>query len=335
MKKELFLLFFIFIANADASCVGRIFNPITDVCWECILPINISVGTTSGSIPENYEYMPAICYCPKLPIPPYVLPGIPIGWWEGFEIIEVVKEPFCLVNLGGITTGQEVAGMHTGGSPNNYAKSGKSTWHVHQFTMPIFKIIGLVFDALCMEISSPNPFELGYISELDVMWYEDELMNILSPESVIFANIIAQAACAADCLAATIYPTEVNNALFWCAGCQGSMYPLTGNTSDTKNELSTATLMLEKFAYKMHRELVYMQTSGIATLCQPLPNPVIKKTQYRTQLTYPIPMNVGGLLNGCQPFGRSHFLYESYKEIPIVGENFGFLLWRKRHCCAF
>jgi hypothetical protein len=68
---------------------------------------------------------------------------------------------------------------------------------------------------------------VAYITELDPLWNADELSFILNPEAILFGNPIAQAACAADCVAATAgFPL---NPLFWCGGCQGSLYPFTGN----------------------------------------------------------------------------------------------------------
>ena len=62
------------------------------------------------------------------------------------------------------------------------------------------------------------------------MWNDDETAFgqcpfFLNPEAAIFGNPIAQASCAADSIAATAGFSI--DALFWCAGCQGSMYPRT------------------------------------------------------------------------------------------------------------
>jgi conjugal transfer pilus assembly protein TraU len=43
-------------------------------------------------------------------------------------------------------------------------------------------------------------------------------------------------------------------------------------------------------------------------------------------------MNSGN--NGCQPLGKSNILYDNNKEFPIKGETWGYLLWRKKNCCA-
>lgn len=333
-KKILFLLLFIFLnKQVFAVCTGRIFNPIIDVCWSCIFPITIgNVPAVPGTVPDtpNISTIPCICPGKVLGLPQI---GIPIGFWEGIEIYEMSKDPFCFVNLGGI---QIPARVFSGiGSQSTNRNIGRYTnWHLHKYAMPIFKLLSMVFDTLCLETSNfASPFEIGYMTELDPMWMDDELTFILNPEAVIFNNVVAQSACVADCVAATAYlPLD---SLFWCGGCQGAIYPFTANVPADYGSVQTTLLTMERFISKMHRELQMWDTSGIEAMCQPLPLPIIKKSQYRTQMTFPVPMNLPGIIHGCQPMGRSNTLYDFGKEIPVTGENFSYLLWRKRNCCAF
>nr|WKV17501.1 hypothetical protein pSH12sh288-5_00004 [Shigella sonnei] len=67
--------------------------------------------------------------------------------------------------------------------------------------------------------------DIGYLSELDPMWDSSSLSMIIQPEAILFGNIIAQGACAADAVASLV--SKPIDALFWCAGSQGSMYRLT------------------------------------------------------------------------------------------------------------
>ncbi len=313
-----------------ARCSGRIFNPVTDVCWSCIFPISIGGVRMGQSVadPSNSSTIPCVCPGKVLGLPQI---GIPIGFWEGIEIYDMSKDPFCLVSLGGLNL--KVGGFAGRGSQSDKGRRTRyAAWHMHKYTMPIFKLLSIVFDTTCLEVSSmTRPFDLGYMTELDPMWLDDELTFILNPEAVVFGKPAAQAACTADCTAATAHLPLDN--LFWCGGCQGSMYPLTGNIAGDYGGIQSSLLSMEKFIYKMHRELQMWETSGSGALCQAKPRPFIKKSQYRTQLIYPSVMN--SKKEGCQPMGRANVLYDSGKEIPIKGENFGYLLWRKRNCCAF
>lgn len=69
-------------------------------------------------------------------------------------------------------------------------------------------------------------------------------------------------------------------------------------------------------------------------LCGPYFEPVMDKTAYKTQLTYPIPNTEKDGGRCCQPFGRSTVIWGAGKEYPVRGEDFAFMLFRKRNCCV-
>ena len=204
-----------------------------------------------------------------------------------------------------------------------------SQWHVHWYAYPLIYWMEIVADFLCLESGS---IDILYITEIDPLWQDSELTAIINPESVLFANPLALAACAADCVAATAkLPTDE---LFWCAGCQGSMYPMTGNIGAHVGGVQAALLTAERLMFKLHRSLVAWGTAGEGALCQRFPMPIMDKRQYRFQQTQPVSMTQP--LLACNPTGRTSTHYEwRGGEWPIGGENFGFLLWRKRNCCMF
>src|SRR3546814_3836357 len=79
------------------------------------------------------------------------------------------------------------------------------------------------------------------MTEVDPLWQDDALAALINPEAVVFANPIAKAACAGDCVAATAnLPLDQ---LFWCAGCQGSMYPLNGNIPASIGHVQSSALI--------------------------------------------------------------------------------------------
>ena len=101
-----------------------------------------------------------------------------------------------------------------------------SVWHAHYYMYPLLSWIGVLLDLGCLE---GGGLDIAWASELDPAWLDDELSFLLNPEAALFANLPAQAACAADCAASSAgLPLDP---LFWCAGCQGGMYPLTGNVA--------------------------------------------------------------------------------------------------------
>ena len=310
----------------QAKCSGRMINPITDVCWSCMFPFtigNIPVAPSPGNLPDTRNPANPVCVCVKGGIP---VPGITIGFWEPTRLVDVTKQPFCFVSMGGME--MDATGILPVGRGHAPASTEKSvaTWHVHYYIYPLLYILELFTNAICIEIDG---FDVAYITELDPLWQDDELTFFINPEALLFGNLIAQTACAADCVKATMgLPFDI---LFWCAGCQGGMYPMNGRVQAHYGSIQSSLLMVERILYKMHRQLMAWVTSGEAALCQPYPSPIIKKSQYRSQLTIPTPM-IGP--KGCKQLGKSNVLYDSMKEIPVKGEDFGWLVWRKRNCCA-
>lgn len=334
MSKKILTSIFIFLIffplNSFAKkCTGRMVNPVTDICWSCILPISIGAApVATGLTPDAINFPSPVCSCPAPP-PVFVRVGVAVGYWEPIRLVDVTKEPFCFVGIGGkkIDPGISV-GSGSDAEKNTGTELNPSTWQVHWYDYPVFSMLSLVMDNLCME--STKSFDLAYLTELDPLWNDDELTFLIDPESILFGNIIAQAACAADCLSSSLWlPLDP---LFWCSGCQGGMYPVNGNVIHHNTSIQSSALVVSRMIYKLHREVALPITSGPEAICHSIPSPMIKKSQYRTQLAVPVP-TVDPIL-GCNQLGKSSFFWESFREIPVQGEDFTYVLWRKRNCCV-
>ncbi|MEJ2464018.1 MAG: TraU family protein [Candidatus Thiodiazotropha sp.] len=72
--------------------------------------------------------------------------------------------------------------------------------------------------------------------------------------------------------------------MFWCAGCQGSLYPLGGNTSEQTGGVMASNLLAERLVAKMHRQLMAWDTTGWE--CGNTPMPIIKKSQLSERLPW-------------------------------------------------
>ncbi len=321
----LLLILNTFPLSENAACPGRFVNPITDICWSCLFPITIGpVKVNAGGRQDTLNPTQIPCWCPRPPIPGLV-PGIPVGFWEPVRLVDVTRVPFCMVNMGGMQMANSITqGVH---GVKGSSRSQSSFYHVHWYIYPVIYWLELLVDFLCLE---QQGFDVAYITELDPLWNADELSFIINPEAVLFGNPIAQAACAADCATASVgFPMDV---LFWCNGCQGSLYPFTGNNSAHNGGVQASLLMVGRMMAKLHREGLLWSTSGQASLCQKIPLPIIKKTQYKTQMTYPRPTTKGPM--ACNPLGRTEVIWGSAREFPYKGEDFGYLIWRKRNCCV-
>ncbi len=331
MKKLSYRLYFIFslaclcLVNNLAyakKCTGQFVNPINDINWECLFPITVGsqelVSNKTGLKDTRNPDLP-VCVCPKGGIP---LPGIVGGFWEPARLVDISPEPYCFVNLGGLEMDMGFERSQAGRP--KAASSQISTWYVHYYMYPILAILELFTDFICLQETNFDPL---WISEIDPTGSDDELTMILHPEAFIFNNLLAQAACSADCVAATSNNQPLDS-LFWCAGCQGSMYPMNGNVNAHIGGVQASLNAAEKMTFKLHRQSMAYETSSsdIKKLCTKQLALVMKKSHYRYQMVNPD-------TSKCAPFGKSTSFFESKKETPIIGEDFGFLLWRKRGCC--
>ena len=75
-------------AVGRATCSASFFNPITDICWDCIFPVAIGGITIFGSDIDSPgdDISSPICICGTTI-------GLSASFWEPARIIETVKDP--------------------------------------------------------------------------------------------------------------------------------------------------------------------------------------------------------------------------------------------------
>lgn len=310
--------------RANAICkTGLHMNPVTDLCWQCIFPLRIA-GMKVMSGPKINEVGDAartpICVCP-IPLPPFFRIGIPVSFWEPARMIETVKDPWCFPSLGfhiGSNKGGWLGGVSV--TPTTRGKSSQSFFQAHYWIFPVWSAMEILVDFMCVEHSG---IDVAYITEVDPLWQDDHLNFILNPESLLFANPVAALACAVDSVSTTT--GYAFSPLFWCIGST-SAYPLTGHVHDD-HELKSASSVAARMVYKLSRQLAICDTG--VNLCTCVPTPIWIKHNYRLQIARPVRDS------GCHPFGRTDLIWGHGKNPPFIGDNFVWMLFRKRVCCAF
>jgi conjugal transfer pilus assembly protein TraU len=312
-------------AGAGAGeCQGEFANPVTDVCWSCAFPISLggmqlmSMGQEDTSNPSNL-----ICVCSN---PPKI--GVSTSFWEPVRSVDVTRTPYCMVSLGGIELDPGFRAPE-GEVREQDDLTKQSFYQVHWYVNPIMYYLELLLDDRCLERSS---FDVAYLTEIDPLWSDDELVMILNPDVYLFGGPIAQAACAADCVASTA--GFGSNTLFWCAGCNGSAYPFNGHVQAHVSGVQASSLLVQRMTSKLHREGVMWAASGSEGQCGYYPQPVMDKTNYKYQMLYPVPQTEKINDRCCQPYGRTTVLWGAGKQIPYIGEDYAYMIFRKRNCCA-
>jgi conjugal transfer pilus assembly protein TraU len=354
VKKYIFTLAIIFVSSTSSgvdlgACHGAFPNLITDICWDCAFPIKLFGGIViKADNQEDYDSgnIPNLCVCTR-PGSIVPKPGFHTSFWEFARQAEVTRTPYCMVSLG-VTMDMGINNNAMGTStmePGN-AHGNRTTFrHAHWYINPAMGLLQILLDSKCLE---PRGFDIAYLSEIDPTHIDEELERILNPESFLFGNIVSQLACSADCVTSTI--GFGSNLLYWCGGCQGSVYPMTGFMPNTYGGVQASSLMVHKVTAKLHRMLTQWSAAGNAGMCSYIPQINMDKRQYKYSMIYPssqssgdtstyssagtaTPAQSSSFNRCCQPYGRTTVLWGAMREIPITGEDFAYAIFRKRDCC--
>lgn len=323
--KMVVLAFLLSLSFCDAKCVGKFVNPMTDICWKCIFPIRIAgVQVVKGVNGDAKTSKKPICGCGVQDGASVDFTGVPISFWEPVRLVDVTREPYCLVSMGGISVAK--SGVFKRGDVDIDPDTGtkKSFYQVHWYMYPLIYWLEIFLDFICLDKAQ---IDVGYMTEFDPLWNSDQKATILAPEAYLFGNVLAQGACVADCVATTAR-RQATDAFFWCNGCQGSLYPFSGTVDHHTGGVQASLLIVGRFMAKLHREFLLNGTVGEKAWCGKYLAPVILKSQYRLQMTYPTPDT-----KNCWPLGYTEVVWQAGREFPFKGSDFGYLVWRKRDCC--
>lgn len=287
-----------------------------------IFPIKIggiTIATFSGL--EDIKTLTdfPVCVCVD-PIPRI---GVKVSLWEPIAFIETTAIPGCSPSMG-FSIPISLYPMSFGANVQGFDNSSYYTFQVHYWKFPVFSVLNLFLDFVCLENGG---VDLAYWTEVDPLWQNDIWASIVNPEAILVANPLAQIACMADSAAANVgFPLDF---LWWCLGSWGSLYPFTKGHGQGTN-ITSQMAISAKMVAKLHRELVLWGSVGGQGLCGMYPMPIMRKSQYSLLPIHPVPHPIR------IPIGRSEFLWGQGKEVPLVNHHvYVNVLYRKRDCCAF
>jgi len=322
--KRIFASLLFSLSILFAKCTATPANIMTEIFsldYSAMLPLKIAgVTILPGNMPDTITTInKPICTCPAPP-PIFIRIGIPVGFFNPDRIIDSVKDAYCFEGLGvnlQMHGNNGVQGQDTNAGDNTF-------YQTHLITFAPFEILDIATDFMCLQ--APSSLDIGYMTELDPMWNDDALAALIQPEALLFGNPVTNLACVADSIAAQADRTIP--ALFWCKGSWGNAYPMTGSVTSGDYIQSSASAAAS-LIYKLHRQLMMWATWGEPALCHKYPAPIWEKDAYRMQLILPIPNKKAFVI------GQSGLLWDYGKNPPFKGDNFSYIIFRKRDCCAF
>ncbi|MGZ0079923.1 TraU family protein [Methylomonas sp. YC3] len=275
-------------------------NLITDICWSCLFPIRAAGASLGGGNVPSIATDEKFCFCTD-----------PMG------IPELGGHKFSASNVRLIAT--------TGKA--DFDASEMSFFNYHYFAFPLTILLDLFWDGRC-NTDGYRDFDLLYVSELDPTWNNDLLAFFTSLETALFANPVAISACVADAAAAAA--GNPLDALFWCAGAWGHMYPLSGvSPTSYGTDPRITSLLATRATASLHRRGLAWKTSGNDALCGGYIYPFIPKSQYRLSMFYPVAETESN-----HAIGETTFKWGAGRTYPGPGEDHLYLLWRWQDCCV-
>jgi conjugal transfer pilus assembly protein TraU len=300
--------------NPACSDANVFTNVIDQICWDCFLDDFTLYGV--GSPPDGASSklnLPACACSDALGVPEF---GFPIGYWSPQKVNEVVTTPWCSPSLGGIKLQDSFRGMgHNKGTTIGGAEQPAAFYQYHYFAYPIMSMLGMLSLPSCSGLFVD--FDLLYISEIDPMWNNDILSLLLNPESIIFSTPMAFAWCSADCIL-----TTADNQLeefYGCAGCDGSLYPLTGNVFPQPDPVAGSSLITQRVLASLHRKGLAQKTIGDEAMCDTEYFPTIPRSQYKFSMMWPVPESTSGAAKGIvSPFIGDSSNPEDVKQNDIL-----------------
>ncbi len=310
--------------SAWSVCRGKLLNPVTEVCWECVLPIKIAsvpIIPSSSGIPDYGKSQFPLCTCPAPP-PIFVRVGVPLEYWAPTYMVEVIKDPMCFPSLG-IKLPNPFLGRGHGDQASKTWSTGEF-FHTHMLFNPATAVINSILGAVCAG-GAGSPFDVMYLSEVDPLWQDDRLNTLLwAPETLLFANPVAQLACTADSVSAVAgYPIQH---LFWCQGAWGPIYPNTGHTFQSGLLNGSAGAVGKVLAKTAKTSLLKDHQKN---LCAATSQIIWNKRLYRYQIARP------GTGMQCVPIGKTSMIWGIGKNSPSKPDNFLYNVFEKRACCMF
>ncbi|ENA1740765.1 TraU family protein [Yersinia ruckeri] len=301
------------VSPAHATCKSSFINPITDISWSCIFPMRIAGVQVVGGEENPSNSQSPVCVCKGAALP---MIGLKTSFWEPKRIIDTVSDPYCMMPLG-TQLSKPVPGTLAGG----YIETNTSKrvfQQAHYFIFPAWKILNMFYDIPCLD---DEGFDVAMMTEILPQWNNEALSLIINPEALLFANPVATIACSADAIAGT-YGMPLN-ALFWCMGSWGNVYPLSGSITSTDFVEANAGIAARSI-FTMGRLGLLWNTSDDG--CYRELAPIWKKDRFKLQLMRPT------RANACLPIGREGLLWTGGKHDPLK-DNFMWMMFEKKDCC--
>ena len=170
-------------AEMTTSCHGQsIFQTIENIKLSDFFPITIGSATVeSGNLPDTDNPENPVCECGDFPD---IHAGAALGYWEPMALIDVTRTPYCMPGLNGtqLVSDPESEGDVETQSPDQNG----GFYYVHYINFPVIR--WLFEDLLGGSCIADGDFNIPYFSEIDPLWKNENLANLVFPDAAGIAQ---------------------------------------------------------------------------------------------------------------------------------------------------
>lgn len=359
----------------DAKIMGV--GMINKICWGSLFPIRFGgrlIFPAKDKIPEPEGYnKQLLCSCGQdLSKGQLGRSGFTIGFWQPSRAVEVVRQPYCMPLLGGLQL--PISGTAGGERQQGYSYEKKNAIHSGQLGKKVFMNWNYYSFPLLqvMKIMDMPGCTTGGFSEIGMQmfsgffpnWYDNELAFYLNPDVGLLTMPQIMAAQPVECAAVTATRQPIDK--FWLtAGCWGNLPPYVGVVNPAQRVRAWSLLSSRTLSMLSRVPGAGIQrTTGSDVVCKPDKMPILKKSQYKFAMLFPIPEAFKGVdyaeppqppansgadgnqvpeipftafgeaFTGCaHAMGYPTPLWGEWRSRPATGEDALFLVWQWTDCC--
>lgn len=273
-------------AMAKPGCVGKMWNPLTDLDYSLMGAIKVG-GVQILSAPKFLGKPPkhkadTVCFCKD---------GLETGWGTGMTywlpayLSDVARQAGCLGFVNGVNI-----------LPGFVPLSSAQTWgikkdqeqkttnmQIHYAYADIISIAGKSLFEKCGSLSSG--LKVSYLTEPDFVFQNDIYSAILSPQVALLASIplLTQIACGGEAMANTLGGWYD----FGICGWESARFPLSNNVGATNSAQVTNMEVTLKYLTRASLLGTNLRTYGRDVQCKPKYAPFYDPFQHRYQWSFP------------------------------------------------
>lgn len=273
-------------ASAAPGCVGKMWNPLTDLDYRNMGGIKIAgmalmEAPTQLGEPPKHNVNP-VCFCENGMNTGF---GLGITFWMPSYINDMARQAGCMGFLSGTNILPGFISLSSGQEYNHHTarKDGITNMQVHWAYADVTAIAGKALFEKCNAVT--GSMKIGYLTEPDFIFQNDVYSAIMTPQVSLLAEapLVSQMACGFESIANTLGDWRDFGICAW----KGTRMPLTANAIAKDSAQVSNMDVTIKYLTRSALLGLTMRTMGDDAVCKPKYSAFYEPFQHRYQWSFP------------------------------------------------